>query len=106
MKAIADLSKCIEAIQTDLVMLKCEATQGGSSSQTRTQPCVPKRPRKDESDVEEEDEGEDSSSLVPLYRRRQVPFWNPCLSLNWTMRRGRQKPQNYSLSPGGYAAPK
>ena len=75
-KAIEDLSKCVKAIQADLVTFKREATQSGSNSQatqsgsnsqTGTQnsvtrpgqePPPPKRSRKDDSDVEEEDDGE------------------------------------------------
>ena len=74
-EAIADLSKCIKAIQADLNTLKREAVQSGSNSQPGTQDSVivpgqepppSKRWRKDNSDVEEEDDGEETGSLVPL----------------------------------------
>ena len=55
--------------------LDSQATQSGSNSQTGTQnsvtglgqePPPPKRLRKDDSDVKEEDKGEESGALVPL----------------------------------------
>ena len=74
-EAIADLSKCVKAIQADLKTLKRKATQSSSNSQPGTQDSVivpgqepppSKRPRKDDSDVKEEDDGEKIDSLVPL----------------------------------------
>ena len=74
-EAITDLFKCVNAIQADLKMLKREAAQSSSNSQPGTQDSVivlgqelppSKRLRKDDSDVKEEDDREETGSLVPL----------------------------------------
>ena len=114
-EAIADLSKCVKAIQADLKMLKREVAQSGSNLQPGMQesvillgqePPLSKRPRKDDSDVEEEDDGEETGSLVPLSEEASG-FLEATFKLKLDNASRKGKPQISEFpSPDGYTAPK